>query len=95
MAVKISSVTVFKNLWEWAKERQTTDELNTHKLSLAKNLMQKPAWHNPAETKITNALDILWECSKGELTTEELSNKMLLAKDDNQKKSPALGRNDG
>jgi hypothetical protein len=44
--------------------------------------MRKPTWHNAAETKNTNALDTLWEWVKGGLTTEELSNKLLLAKDD-------------
>ena len=80
VAAKLGNIRVFKNLWESAKERQTTDELK-HTLFL----MRKPAWNGAAETKNTNALDVLWEWGKEELTTEELSNKLLLAKADNQK----------
>ena len=79
---------------KWAKERQTTDELKQI-LFLAKHLMGRTAWHDAAETKNTELLDVLWELGKKELTTEELSNKLLLAKDNKQKKPLARGRNCG
>ena len=49
--------------------------------------MGRTAWYDAAETKSTKVLDVLWEWGKEELTTEELSNKLLLAKEDKQKKS--------
>ena len=48
--------------------------------------MGKTAWHNAAEKNITKLLDVMWEWGKEELTTEELSNKLLLAKEDKKKK---------
>jgi len=71
------------------------DELK-QSLFLAKHLMGRTAWHNAAGTNSTNVLDVLWEWGIGELITEELSNKLLLAKDDKQNKNLlARGRNDG
>ena len=81
----MGNVTVLKNLWEWAKEKQTTDEVK-QTLFLAKYLLGRTALHDATETKNTNVLDVLWELGKEELTTEELSNKLLLAKDDKKKK---------
>ena len=85
MAAKIGNVSVLKKLWEWAKERQITDELR-QTIFLAKDLMGKTVWHNAAEKNITKLLDVMWEWGKEELTTEELSNKLLLAKEDKKKK---------
>ena len=79
------SVRVLKKLWEWAKERQTTDELK-QTLFLAKHLMGRTTWNDAAETNNTKLLDVLWEWGKEEPTTEELSKKLLLAKDDKLKK---------
>ena len=49
---------------------------------LPKHLVGRTAWHDAAETNNTKVLDVLWECGKEELTTEELSNKLLLGKDE-------------
>jgi len=69
----MGNVNILKKLWEWAKQRQTTDELK-QTLFLGINLMGRTAWHDVAETNSTKVLDVLWEWGKGELTTEELSN---------------------
>jgi hypothetical protein len=63
-------------------------------LLLAKNVKGRTAWHDAAETKNTKVLDVPWEWGKEELTTEELSIKLLLAKKIS-KKWLALGRNGG
>jgi hypothetical protein len=46
--------------------------------------MGRTTWHNAEDTNNTNVLDVLLEWGKEELTTEELSNKLLLDKDDKQ-----------
>jgi len=72
---------LLEQLWEWAKEKLTRDELK-HKLLLAKYLGGRTTWHDAAEGKYPEVLDVLWEWGKEKLTTEELSKKLLLAKDD-------------
>jgi len=64
---------------------------------LAKYATGRTAWHDAAEANNTEILDILWEWGKEQLTTEELSNRLLLAKDDKQNKKNRVtrGRNDG
>jgi endo-1,4-beta-D-glucanase Y len=49
--------------------------------------MGRTAWHDAVEKNNNKVLDVLWEWGKEELTTEELSNKLLLAKDDKQNKN--------
>ena len=49
---------------------------------LATHLMGKTTWHDATEMNTTDALDELWEWGKEELTTEELTNRFLLAKND-------------
>ena len=58
-----------EQLWEWAKEKLTTDELK-HKLLLAKHSWGRIAWHDAAEGKNTELLDVLWEWGKEQLITE-------------------------
>ena len=58
----------------------------------AKHSWGRTVWHDAAEANNTEVLDILWEWGKGQLTTEELSNKLLLAKNDEQK-SLAISNN--
>jgi len=77
----MGNVNILKKLWEWAKERQTTDELK-QTLFLARHLMGRTAWYNAAETNSRNVLGVLWEWGRKEMTKEGLSNKLLLAKDD-------------
>jgi hypothetical protein len=90
VAAKMGNVSLLKNLWEWAQERdKPTDELK-QTLFLAKNLMGRTAWHDAAETKNTKLLDILREWGKEELTREELGNKLLLSKNNKQKKTPSM-----
>jgi len=63
-------------LWEWAKEKLTTDKLK-RKLFLAKHPCGRTAWHDAAE-----GFDILLEWDKERLTTEELNNQFFFTKDD-------------
>ena len=44
--------------------------------------MGKTTWHDAADMNNTEVLHILGEWGKEELTTEELNNQFLLAKDD-------------
>jgi hypothetical protein len=49
--------------------------------------MGRTAWHDAEETNSTKVLDVLWGWFKEELTTEKLSKKLILDKDDKQKKT--------
>jgi ankyrin repeat protein len=74
------NIKVLEKLWECAKEKLTTEELN-NKMLLAKDNKQWTAWHYASSQGNVEALQKLWECGKGTLTAEELNNKLLLAKD--------------
>jgi len=54
---------------------------------LAKENRKRTAWQAAAEWGKTEPLEIIWEWTKAELSTEELNNKLLLAKDDINRQS--------
>jgi hypothetical protein len=80
LAAVCGNIQVLQKLWEWAKEKLTTEDLN-NKLLLAKDKRGQTAWHVAAECDNLQLLQKLWEWAKEKLTTDDLSNKLLLAKD--------------
>jgi len=48
---------------------------------LAKNSIQRTAWHQAAEDDNINALEKLWAWAKDTITRDDLQNGLLLAKD--------------
>ena len=72
---------VLQEIWEWAKENLTNEEIN-NKLLLATDDMGRTAWHVAAEVGKLDALQKIWEWAKKNLTNEEINNKLLLATDD-------------
>ena len=91
-AVLMGNIQVLMRLWEWAKKVLKTQELKselllpTVKLEDLFPLKQKysrkhTALQRAADQDKTEVFLKLWEWSKEELTTEEVKNEVLLAKD--------------
>jgi hypothetical protein len=57
--------------------------------------MGKTAWHLAAEEGNQEALQKLWECGKETLTADELSNKLLLFKENMEKNAWHLAAEEG
>jgi hypothetical protein len=79
LSAKKGNLEIIQDLWEWAVEKLTAEELHNN-LLLAKD-REKTAWHVAAEYDKLEVLQKLWEWGKETLTAEELSSKLLLAKD--------------
>jgi len=79
LAVKGGNKEVWRNLWKWAEETLTPQEIN-NKLLLAKDDLDTTVWHWAAKEGNTQLLDTIWGWAKENLAGEELSNGLLLAK---------------
>jgi len=74
---------VLETVWEWAKEKLTSDELKNN-LLLGKDYEKRTAWQRAARMGKIKELLKLWEWAKQELTTEELHNRFRFATDDKE-----------
>jgi hypothetical protein len=83
LAAVCGNIQVLQKLWEWAKEKLTTEDLN-NKLLLAKDKRGQTAWHVAAECGNLELLQRLCEWAKEVLTAEVMSDELLLARDDNK-----------
>jgi len=84
-----------QEIWEWAKERQTTEETKNEML-LRTEHEGRNAWHVAACWGILDVMQIVWDWAKGRLTTEGIKNEMLLRidiKGRNARHIAALGAN--
>ena len=71
---------ILHKVWEWAKEKLTTEEINNN-LLLATDCYGRTVWHAAAEEDKPQILQKVWELAKEKLTTEEIYNKLFLATD--------------
>jgi len=71
---------IFEKVWNWAKEKLITEEIN-NKLLLATDCEGRSAWHMAEIWGKSEILEKVWELAKEKLTTEEINNKLLLATD--------------
>jgi hypothetical protein len=80
MAENRGRLEILLKVWEWAKEKLTTEEIN-NKLLLATDNVGRTFFHTAAEWGQLEVLQLVWEWATEKLTTEEISNKLLLATD--------------
>jgi len=78
LAAKSGNTEVWQNLWKWAEETLTPQEIN-NKLLLAKDDLEVTVWHWAAKNGHTQSLDTIWGWAKKNLVGDELSNGLLLA----------------
>jgi endo-1,4-beta-D-glucanase Y len=88
VAAEAGNAEVLEKVWEWVKEKLTTDELNTEFL-LAKDDTEHTALHVAAIILNIESLEKIWKWAKSNLTTEKLITELLLA-EDYQKKTAWL-----
>lgn len=67
---------ILQKIWECAKEKLTTDELN-NKLLLDKDDREYTAWHVAAMIFNRGSLEKTWKWAEKNLTPEELKNEFL------------------
>ena len=79
LAVKDGNKEVWQNLWKWAEETLTPQEIN-NKLLLAEDNLGVTVWHWAAKEGYTQLLDRIWGWAKENLAGEDLRNGLLLAK---------------
>jgi hypothetical protein len=63
---------IVEKIWEWAKEKLTTEELN-NKLLLAKYDVEQTVFHIAAEGGKTQVIQKMWEWSTEKLSAEEIN----------------------
>jgi len=68
-AANWSNSEILEKLWEWAKQKLTTEEIK-NKLLLGTDQDGKTAWHYADELGNTKILQNIWEWAKENLTTE-------------------------
>ena len=69
-----------QKIWEWAKERLTTEEIKSEML-LRTDSEGRNAWLIAAHRGKLDVMQYIWELAKESLTTEEIKNEMLLRTD--------------
>ena len=74
------NVEVLQKVWEWAKEKLTTEEIN-NKLLLGTEKDGKTAWQRVAKWRNSDILQKVWEWAKENLTKEEINEKLILGTD--------------
>jgi len=79
-ASKYGGLNFLQTLWEFAKEKLTTEEIKNNLLLLTV-CERRTAWLLAAEWDILGTLQLLWEWAEEKLTTEEIKNKLLLGTD--------------
>jgi ankyrin repeat protein len=79
LAAKDGNTEVWQNLWKWAEETLTPQEINNN-LLLAQDDLEVTVWHWAAKEGNTHLLDTIWGWGKENLAREELNNGLLLAK---------------
>jgi len=63
----------FQIVWEWAKEKLTTEEIK-NKFLLRTHHWGTAVWHLAAHYGLIKILKIMWKWAKKELTTVRLKN---------------------
>jgi len=81
--IRSGEINVLLNLWEWAKQDLTTEELCSRCL-LAIDVKEHTAWHEAIKRGNTELLKETQDYAKKELNTEKLYNELLLAKFDGE-----------
>jgi len=80
VAALLGNLEILQKLWEWAKEKLTTEEIN-NTLLLGTDNEGRTAWHLAAMWSNVENLQKVWEWAKERLTTEEINTKFLLGTD--------------
>jgi uncharacterized protein YeeX (DUF496 family) len=86
MTTKEGRLKILQELWDWANEKLTTEEIN-NKILLATDDQGRTVFHAAAECGRLEVLRKLWEWAKKKLTAEMINNILLLATDDQEKLS--------
>ena len=73
MAAQCGESEILQKVWEWAKEKLTTEEIN-NKLLLATDRKGRTVWHTAAFFGIPEIFEEVWDWAKETLTTEEINN---------------------
>jgi ankyrin repeat protein len=84
VAALLGNVDILQKLWEWAKEKLTTEEIN-NKFLLGTDNEGRTVWHVAAQRGNLEMLQKVWDWNKEKLTTEEINNKLLLGTDNERK----------
>ena len=79
LAAKGGNTKVWQNLWDWAIETLTLQEIN-NELLLAKDDFEETVWHRAAKGGNTHLLEKIWGWAKETLNREELNKRLLLDK---------------
>jgi ankyrin repeat protein len=80
LAAKGGNTKVWQNLWDWAVETFTLQEIN-NELLLAKDDFEETVWHRATKGGNTQLLEKILGWAKDTLTREELNNRLLLDKE--------------
>jgi hypothetical protein len=80
VAAIVSNLKVLNKLWEWTKEKLTTDEIK-EKVLFDTDKIGRNIWHLASEGGNLEKLSNTWEWAKENLTREEINNKLLLNTD--------------
>ena len=80
VAAHLGSLKVLKKLWEWIKEKLTSEEIK-NKLLATEN-EGRTAWHLTAQKGKLEILQKVWEWAEEKLTTAENNNKLLAAENE-------------
>jgi hypothetical protein len=89
LAVVNGEVNLVENIWEWAKWKQTAEEIN-NKLLLARIYGNPTSWLSAISNGSVQLLEKLCEWAEDKLTREELRNKLLLAIDISSAEPPCI-----
>ena len=73
MAANHRKLELLQEIWEWAKENLTTEEIKS-KLLLAPDISGNTAWHLSVYSREPGVLQKIWEWAKENITTEREKN---------------------